>query len=72
MLHSNEVCEMRATTDIICGSGLYGTPRRFGKIRDLSKLDASFFGLQPKQADRTDPQIRVLMEVAYEAIIDAG
>jgi len=60
------------TTTVFCGTGLYGTPKRFGKIRELSKLDASFFGLHPKDADRTDPQIRLLMEVAYEAIVDAG
>jgi len=51
---------------------LYGTPKRFGKIKDLSKFDASFFGLHPKQADRTDPQIRIMMEVVFEAIVDAG
>ena len=61
----------KLTTGITC-SGMYGTPKRFGKIKDLSKFDASFFNLHPKQVDRMDPQIRLLMEVAYEAIVDAG
>ena len=60
------------TSGIFCVSGIYGTPRRFGKISGLEKFDASFFGLDPKDAARTDPQIRVLTEVAYEAMIDAG
>ena len=57
---------------IFCGSGMYGTSKRFGKIKDLSKFDAYFFGLHPKQTDRMDPQIRIMMEVVYEAIVDAG
>ncbi|XP_003464876.2 fatty acid synthase [Cavia porcellus] len=53
-------------------AGLYGLPRRCGKLKDLSKFDASFFGVHPKQAQTMDPQIRLLLEVAYEAIVDAG
>jgi len=60
---------------IICvfyDSGVHGTPKRFGKVNDLTKFDATFFGIHPKQADRMDPQIRMLMELTYEAIVDAG
>lgn len=53
-------------------AGLYGLPRRSGKLKDLSKFDASFFGVHPKQAHTMDPQIRLLLEVTYEAIVDAG
>lgn len=53
-------------------AGLYGLPRRSGKLKDLSKFDASFFGVHPKQAHTMDPQLRLLLEVAYEAIVDAG
>ena len=52
--------------------GLFDTPRRFGKLKDITKFDSSFFGISPKQANRLDPQIRLLLEVAYEAILDAG
>ncbi|XP_054986055.1 fatty acid synthase [Sorex araneus] len=53
-------------------AGLYGLPRRSGKLKDLSRFDASFFGVHAKQAHTMDPQLRLLLEVAYEAIVDAG
>lgn len=53
-------------------AGLYGVPRRSGKLKDLSKFDAAFFGVHPKQAHTMDPQLRLMMEVSYEAIVDAG
>lgn len=52
--------------------GLYGLPARSGKLKDLSKFDAMFFGIHAKQAHTMDPQLRLLMEVAYEAIVDGG
>ncbi|NWX15444.1 FAS synthase, partial [Aegotheles bennettii] len=52
--------------------GIYGLPKRNGKLKDLSKFDASFFGVHPKQADTMDPQLRMLLEVSYEAILDGG
>ena len=56
----------------INSAGLHGLPRRSGKLKDISKFDASFFGVHPKQADGMDPQLRLLLEVTYEAIVDAG
>ncbi|ERE67869.1 fatty acid synthase [Cricetulus griseus] len=53
-------------------AGLYGLPKRSGKLKDLSKFDASFFGVHPKQAHTMDPQLRLLLEVSYEAIVDGG
>ncbi|XP_049523884.1 LOW QUALITY PROTEIN: fatty acid synthase-like [Dermacentor silvarum] len=52
--------------------GHLGLPERLGKIRDLSQFDAQFFGVHPKQAHLMDPQMRLLLETAYEAIVDAG
>ncbi|XP_036924219.1 fatty acid synthase [Sturnira hondurensis] len=52
--------------------GLYGLPRRAGKLKDLSKFDATFFGVHAKQAHTMDPQLRLLLEAAYEAIVDGG
>ncbi|KAH6942730.1 hypothetical protein HPB50_009634 [Hyalomma asiaticum] len=49
-----------------------GLPSRHGKIRDLSRFDAAFFSTHPKQAELLDPQIRLLLETSYEAIVDAG
>ena len=53
-------------------AGMYGLPSRCGKLKDLSKFDATFFGVHPKQANVMDPQLRILHEVTYETLIDAG
>ncbi|MEJ2621703.1 MAG: polyketide synthase, partial [Candidatus Thiodiazotropha sp.] len=53
-------------------AGAYGIPKRFGTLQDINKFDASFFEVHPKQAHKMDPQLRKLLEVSYEAILDAG
>lgn len=50
----------------------YGLPNYLGKIRNLDKIDDKFFGILPVQANELDPQIRILLQTTYEAIIDAG
>lgn len=57
---------------LIIFSGLYGLPARTGKIKDLSRFDASFFGVHAKQANVMCPQLRLLLESTYETMIDAG
>uniref|UniRef100_A0A915JP73 Fatty acid synthase n=1 Tax=Romanomermis culicivorax TaxID=13658 RepID=A0A915JP73_ROMCU len=52
--------------------GYYGLPNRHAKLKDIKSFDAAFFGVSPKQAHMMDPQLRLLLEVAYEAILDAG
>uniref|UniRef100_H2Z2A8 Fatty acid synthase n=1 Tax=Ciona savignyi TaxID=51511 RepID=H2Z2A8_CIOSA len=52
--------------------GLWGMPKRSGKLKNLDKLDASFFDIHPKQANNMCPQLRTLLEVTYEAIENAG
>ncbi|XP_016956349.1 fatty acid synthase isoform X1 [Drosophila biarmipes] len=47
-------------------------PKRSGKIGELEKFDATFFGVHFKQAHTMDPQTRILIETAYEAVIDSG
>lgn len=47
-------------------------PSRFGKINNLEKFDADFFGIHFKEAHSMDPMGRMLLEHSYEAIIDAG
>ena len=49
-----------------------GVPKRNGKLKDLAQFDAGFFGVHPKQATHMDPQLRMLLEISYEAIVDAG
>lgn len=47
-------------------------PARMGVIEDAEKFDAQFFGVPFKQTNTMDPQCRLLIETAYEAIVDAG
>ncbi|KAG7203841.1 hypothetical protein KM043_017897 [Ampulex compressa] len=47
-------------------------PHRMGKVNNISKFDTVFFGIHPEQAQAMDPVARILMEQAYEAVIDAG
>ncbi|XP_014471165.1 PREDICTED: fatty acid synthase-like [Dinoponera quadriceps] len=53
-------------------TGIYGLPKRSAKVKDITSFDASFFGVHPKQANVMDPQLRILLESTYEAIVDAG
>lgn len=47
-------------------------PRRSGKVSNLEKFDSSFFAIHHRQANFIDPQCRLLLEHAYEAVVDAG
>ncbi|WP_406466495.1 acyltransferase domain-containing protein [Streptomyces hirsutus] len=43
-----------------------------GRIDRVAEFDAELFGLTPTQAAVTDPQQRVITEVAWQALEDAG
>lgn len=43
-----------------------------GFIDGIDQFDAGFFGISPREAVCMDPQQRLLMEVAWQAIEDAG
>jgi len=46
---------------------------RWGGFLDkIDEFDAEFFGISPREAIRVDPQHRLLLEVAWEALEDAG
>lgn len=47
-------------------------PDKGGRIYDIEKFDAGFFGVHYKQAECMDPMGRILMEKAFEAVLDAG
>ena len=43
-----------------------------GFLPKVDQFDAEFFGISPREATRVDPQHRLLLEVAWEALEDAG
>lgn len=47
-------------------------PAKAGKIPGIEKFDASFFGMNDRQANEMDPQFKICHETTFEAIIDAG
>jgi acyl transferase domain-containing protein/NAD(P)-dependent dehydrogenase (short-subunit alcohol dehydrogenase family) len=54
-----------------------GTPGKLytttaGLVNDAARFDASFFGVSGREAEKLDPQARILLNVTWEALQDAN
>ncbi|WP_186002044.1 type I polyketide synthase [Corallococcus sp. Z5C101001] len=54
------------------GGGAQRVPRRAGFLADIAGFDPLFFGISPREATEMDPQQRLFLELAWEALEDAG
>ncbi|MDG6103023.1 type I polyketide synthase [Dactylosporangium aurantiacum] len=48
------------------------TTRKGSFMRDIEGFDAEFFQITPREAEYIDPQQRIMLEMAWEALCDAG
>jgi myxalamid-type polyketide synthase MxaE and MxaD len=46
--------------------------RKGGFLPHLEEFDAAFFGITPREAPYVDPRQRLMLEIAWEALEDAG
>ncbi|HEU0301669.1 MAG TPA: beta-ketoacyl synthase N-terminal-like domain-containing protein [Longimicrobium sp.] len=46
--------------------------RRLGVLREVESFDAAFFGYSPREAEVLEPAHRLFLEVAWEALENAG
>jgi acyl transferase domain-containing protein/acyl carrier protein len=54
------------------GAGAQHVPPRAGFLKDIEGFDPLFFGISPREATEMDPQQRLFLELAWEALEDAG
>src|SRR5687767_10477263 len=78
-LRGGRECISRFTAEEIASAGIdpaaLGYPgyvNAGGVIEDVELFDAAFFGFNAREAEITDPQQRLFLECAWEALEQAG
>ena len=64
-----------AELDSSVTAALRGNPgyiKAKGIVNDVKTFDAAFFGIPPRQAELMDPQQRIFLEIAWEAMEHSG
>lgn len=74
LVSENPPAERFDATRLLDPSGRPGTSYTFagGYLDDITGFDAGFFGLSPREAGKVDPQQRLVLELAVEALDDAA
>ena len=44
----------------------------FGKLKDIGRFDAPFFNFTEDEANQCAPDVRIMLEVAWETVVDSG
>ncbi|KAG4065875.1 hypothetical protein HA402_012553 [Bradysia odoriphaga] len=72
-LSKNLYAKIDMISDVKAGDDFHAkVPKRRGIIENLNKFDSTCFHVSTKQAEAMSPENRILLEVAVEAIFDAG
>src|SRR5690242_19806637 len=61
-----------AITEVPAGRWDHDRPWRGGFLDHIDLFDAGFFGISPREAVEMDPQQRLMLELGWEAVEDAG
>ncbi|GHH83869.1 hypothetical protein GCM10018793_47010 [Streptomyces sulfonofaciens] len=71
LLHEGRHAIREAPAGRAPGLDRLGTPPRGGFLDDVAGFDADFFSIAPREAAVMDPQQRLVLELAWEALEDA-
>ena len=74
LIEGKDCIEVNAEKDNTClsNSELSEVKSRYSKIKNIDLFDAKFFNYTAREASRTDPQFRLLLECAWHALEDSG
>lgn len=72
MEKKNVVTDIPEERIALAGADPEGAYYKYGYLRDIDKFDHSFFNINKNEADSTDPEQKLSLELAEETFEDAG